>query len=54
MSDDSVNQYAQPTVPLTIADVLAGLKPMGDLSEFVIDDLTPEDEDAFFGILEDA
>lgn len=54
MSDNSANQYASVAAPLTVADVLAGLKPMGDLSQFVIDDLTPEDEDLFFGILEDA
>lgn len=54
MSDDSANQYAHATAPLTIAGVLAGLEPMGDLSQFVIDDLTSEDEDLFYGILEDA
>lgn len=50
MSDHSVNVVRA----LTVADVLAGLEPMGDLSQFVIDDLTAEDEDLFFGILDDA
>lgn len=54
MSDNSANQYANVVAPLTIADVLAGLQRMGDLSQFVIDDLTPEDEDLFFGILDGA
>ncbi|HWL42207.1 MAG TPA: hypothetical protein VNQ73_04635 [Ilumatobacter sp.] len=54
MSDSGANQYAGMTAPLTVADVLADLEPMGDLSRFVIDDLTPEDEDLFFGVLDDA
>lgn len=29
-------------------------EPMGDLSQFVIDDLTSDEEDEFFRILEDA
>lgn len=41
------------TEPTTVAEVLADLKPMGDLSRFAIDDLTPEEEDAFFKILEE-
>ncbi len=53
MSDNSANQYAGVAGP-TVADVLAGVEPMGYLSRFVIDDLTPEDEDVFFGILDDA
>jgi hypothetical protein len=34
--------------------VLKDLQPMGDLSRFAIDDLTPDEEDEFFKILEDA
>jgi hypothetical protein len=30
------------------------VKPMGDLSRFLIDDMTPEEEDEFFSVLEDA
>lgn len=38
----------------TIEDLIANSKPIGDLKRFVIDDLTPEEEDEFFAILEDA
>ena len=37
----------------TLAEVIARAEPIGDLSRFVIDDLTEEDEDEFFGILAD-
>lgn len=40
--------------PMTIAGVFRNIEAMGDLSQFDIDDLTPEDEDKFFQILEDA
>lgn len=39
---------------LTIAEVLQGGEPMGDLSRFAVEDLTPEEEDEFFRILEEA
>lgn len=39
---------------LTIADVLQDPDPMGDLSRFAIEDLTPEEEDEFFRILNEA
>jgi len=44
-----------PTTPAepTLADVVARAKPMGDLSQFIIEDLTEEDENEFFGILAD-
>ncbi len=35
-----------------MAEVLQGVEPMGDLSQFAIRDLTPEDEEEFFRILE--
>ncbi|MCP3856225.1 MAG: hypothetical protein GY750_13390 [Lentisphaerae bacterium] len=38
---------------LTLAELIARAEPVGDLSRFVIDDLTEEDEDEFFGILVD-
>ncbi len=41
-----------PSEP-TLAEVIGRAKPMGDLSRFIIDDLTDEDEDAFFSILAD-
>jgi hypothetical protein len=54
MSDSTANQDPGSTGPTTIAEVLQGVEPMGDLGRFVIDDLTPEEEDEFFRILEDA
>lgn len=39
---------------LTVADVLQDLRPMGDLSRFTIEDLTPDEENEFFRILEEA
>jgi hypothetical protein len=54
MSDHTANQQPVPTGPSTIAEVLKDIEPMGDLSRFVIDDLTPDEEDEFFKILEDA
>jgi len=54
MSDSTANQHPAPSEPSTIAEVLQDLTPMGDLSRFAIEDLTPDEEDAFFKILEDA
>lgn len=53
MSDNTANQPA-PAGPSTIAEVLKDLEPMGDLTRFAIDDLTPDEEDEFFTVLEDA
>jgi hypothetical protein len=52
MSDSTASRETGPNPPTTIAEVLRGVEPMGDL-RLAIDDLTPEDEDEFFGILED-
>jgi hypothetical protein len=38
----------------TIADIVAEVEPMGDLRRFVIEDLSSDEEDAFFSILRDA
>lgn len=54
MSDNTANRDPVPTGPATVAEVIEVLEPMGSLSRFVIDDLTPEEEDEFFRILEDA
>ena len=54
MSDNTANQRPAPGDPTTVAEVLEQLEPMGDLSRFVIEDLTPDEEDEFFQILEDA
>ena len=44
-----------PTKPVetTLDDLIARARPMGDLSRFIIDDLTEEDEQQFFSILAD-
>ncbi len=54
MSDDTANRRLAPGGPTTVAEVLEGGEPMGDPSRFAIEDLTPEEEDEFFRILEDA
>lgn len=54
MSDNAADRETGPKTPTTLAEVLQGIEPMGDLRQFAIDDLTPEDEDEFFGILENA
>ena len=54
MSDSTANGHPASTGPATAAEVIEVRQPVGDLSRFVIDDLTPEEEDEFFRILEDA
>jgi hypothetical protein len=38
---------------VTIEQIIERCKPMGGLDKLLIDDLNEEDEDEFFGILED-
>jgi hypothetical protein len=54
VSDSTANQPSPSSTPATIAEILRGIEPMGDLGLFLIDDLTPEEEDEFFSALEDA
>jgi len=54
VSDSSATQKPHPSGSATIAEIIRDVEPMGDLSRFVIEDLTPEDEDEFFSILETA
>lgn len=54
MPDNTANQQPAAAGPSTIAEVLKDLEPMGDLARFAIDDLTPDEEDEFFKIVEDA
>lgn len=54
MSEDAATRDDGSNTPMKVADVLRGLEPMGDLRQFAIDDLTPDDEDEFFRILEGA
>jgi hypothetical protein len=53
LSDNSARHQPAPGSPSTIAEVLNGLEPMGDLTRFALDDLTPDKEDEFFRLLED-
>lgn len=50
MSDDATGRLASPAAP-ALAEIVAGLRPIGDLRRFAIHDLTPEEEDEFFAIL---
>lgn len=52
MSDRTANQMPDAPGPATIAEIIRGLEPMGDPSKFSIEDLTAEEEDAFFAIIE--
>ncbi|MGK2957074.1 MAG: hypothetical protein ACSLFB_01440 [Acidimicrobiales bacterium] len=54
MSENTANQPAALTTPITIAELLRDVEPMGNLGRLVIDDLSPEEEDEFYRILEDA
>lgn len=53
MSDGTANQMPGAPSPATISEIIRGLEPMGDPSKFSIEDLTAEEEDAFFAIIED-
>lgn len=54
MSNHSTNDQPAMSAPPTMDELLSGLQPMGDLTQFAIDDLTAEEEDEFFGVLERA
>ena len=54
MSDNATNQPSTASTPVTIAEIVRDLEPMGDLGRFLIDDMTPDEEDEFFAALEDA
>lgn len=53
MPDNTARQPSSSSTP-TMDEILRDLEPMGDLSRFLIDDMTPEEEDEFFSILESA
>ncbi len=55
MADDTAAaQHAKPNQPRILAKFIEKATPMGDLSQFAIDDLTPEEDEVFFRILEDS
>ena len=47
MPDNTAKQPSSQASP-TIAEIMRDVQPMGDLSRFLIDDMTPEEEDEFF------
>jgi hypothetical protein len=53
MSDNAANQPSPPSTPSTVAEILRDVEPMGDLGRFVIEDMTSDEEDEFFAVLED-
>ena len=54
MSNITAGEHHDASDATTIAEIVQVLEPMGDLSRFAIEDLTPEEEDGFFRILEGA
>lgn len=53
MSDTSADHSNKPAETGTVAQIVEGVEPMGELGQFLIDDLTPEQENAFYRILEE-
>lgn len=51
---DNIARQPSPGASPTIDDIVRDVEPMGDLSRFLIDDMTPAEEDEFFSILETA
>jgi hypothetical protein len=54
MSDNTASHDQGSDRTETIAELLAGLQPIGDLEQLAIEDLTPAEADEFFRILEEA
>ena len=52
MSNSNAEDFGHAS-PVTIAEIVERVQPMGDLGRFAIDDLTADEEDEFFAILED-
>ena len=48
------NQSAQPAAPQTIKEIVAHAAPMENLEQFLIDDLTAEEQAVFYRLLEQA
>lgn len=53
MSDHSATDVPRDPEP-TVADIVAGVEPMGDLRRFVIEDMSAKEEDEVFSRLDDA
>jgi RES domain-containing protein len=48
------NRSAQPVAPRTIEEIVARVTPMGNLQQFLVDDLTADEQDVFYRLLEQA
>lgn len=48
------NRSAKPAAPQTIREIVASVAPMQNLEQFLIDDLTVEEQHVFYGVLEQA
>lgn len=54
MSNSSAQHPTAPAAPQTVADIVAAVAPMENLDQFLIDDLTAEEQDEFYRVLEQA
>ena len=54
MSESSAHHPTAPAAPRTVAEIVAGVAPMENLDQFLIDDLTAEEQDEFYKVLEQA
>lgn len=54
MSDSTAKQHPVSSAPATLAELIRDVAPMGDLGRFLIEDMTPEQEDEFYRVLEGA
>lgn len=54
VSDNSAHHSAASVAPRTIAEIVAGVAPMENLDQFLIDDFTADEQDEFYKVLEQA
>ena len=54
MSDSTARRSTDHRDNRTIAEIVAETTPMDDLKQFLIEDLTPDEEAAFYRVLEEA
>lgn len=54
MSDSTAHRSTDHRDSRTIAEIVAETPPMDDLKQFLIEDLTPDEEAEFYRVLEEA
>ena len=54
MSDGTPQHPTTLATPQTIEAIVAGVAPMENLDQFLIDDLTADEQDEFYRVLEQA